>query len=94
MAPLGLAAQLNQQGIPNQAAAKIVQVASNSVATKASVVALTPLTVTATTGTLPTPDGSVTFANAATPTVTELLEAVVELNAKVNAMRTALQGQV
>lgn len=40
------------------------------------------ITTTATTGTLPTADGSVTIANAATPTVTELLEYCVELETK------------
>lgn len=50
----------------------------------------TPVTITATTGTLPTPNGSVTIANAATPTVTELQEAVVELNAKIAAIIAAL----
>lgn len=51
----------------------------------------TALTITATTGTLPTADGSITVADAATPTVAELLEAIVELNAKVEALRTALR---
>ena len=46
-----------------------------------------PVTITATTGTLPTPNGAVTIANAATPTVVELLEAVVELNAKIAALQ-------
>ena len=40
------------------------------------------ITTTATTGTLPTANGSVTIANAATPTVAELLEYCVELEAK------------
>lgn len=61
-------------------------------ADNADIAALSALTVTATTGTLPTANGSVTIANAATPTVAELLEFCVELNAKVNAMRAALQG--
>lgn len=38
------------------------------------------VTVTATTGTLPTPDGSVTIADAAAPTNAELLEAFIESN--------------
>jgi len=92
--PLSLAAQLNQQGIVNQAAAKIVQVASNALGLKTAVVATTPLTVTATTGTLPTPDGSVTIANAATPTVVELQEFCVELNNKINVLTTAIKAQV
>lgn len=55
--------------------------------------AVANLTTTATTGTLPTPDGTVTIANAASPTVTELLEYCVELEAKLETlmanMRTA-----
>lgn len=50
------------------------------------------LTITATTGTLPTPNGAVTIADAASPTVAELQEAVVELNAKVSAIIAALEG--
>jgi hypothetical protein len=63
-----------------------------AVAAKAAVVALTTNTVTATTGTLPTPDGATTIANAATPTVVELLELCMELKAKVDAIRTALKA--
>ena len=48
------------------------------------------VTITATTGTLPTANGAVTIANAATPTVGELLDAVVELNTKVAAIIAAL----
>ena len=44
--------------------------------------AVANITTTATTGTLPTANGSVTIANAATPTVAELLEYCVELEAK------------
>lgn len=47
--------------------------------------AVANITTTATSGSLPTPDGSVTIANAATPTVTELLEYCVELEAKLEA---------
>ena len=46
----------------------------------------TKLTVTATAGTLPTPNGAVTIANAATPTVAELLELCMELKAKLDAL--------
>lgn len=63
-----------------------------AVAAKAQVAALTALAVTATTGTLPTPNGSLTIANAATPTVTELLEFCVELKAKVDAAVSALKA--
>ena len=51
----------------------------------------TALTITATTGTLPTAASTQVIADAATPTVVELLAAVVSLNAKVEALRTALR---
>lgn len=44
------------------------------------------ITATATTGTLPTADGIVTIADAASPTNAELLEYCVELEAKVNSL--------
>lgn len=49
-------------------------------------------TFTATSGSLPTAAGSTTFANAATPTVAELLDAVVELRATQAAMITAMKN--
>lgn len=51
----------------------------------------TALTITSTTGTLPTAASTQVFSDAATPTVAELLAAVVSLNAKVEALRTALR---
>jgi hypothetical protein len=45
--------------------------------------AIANITTTATTGTLPTADNTVTIANAATPTVVELLDYCVELEAKI-----------
>lgn len=59
---------------------------------KTQVVALSALTVTATTGTLPAAGGSVTIANAATPTVAELLDLCMELKAKQDALVTALKA--
>jgi hypothetical protein len=47
--------------------------------------AVTDITTTATAGTLPTPDGTVTIADADVPTVDELLEYCVELEAKLEA---------
>jgi hypothetical protein len=47
--------------------------------------AVADIATTATSGSLPTPDGSVTIADATTPTVTELLEYCVELEAKLEA---------
>lgn len=50
------------------------------------------ISLTYTTGTSVTPNGAVTIADAAVPTVAELLEFCVELNAKVNALRLAGEG--
>ncbi|MER8504117.1 hypothetical protein [Mesorhizobium sp. M0204] len=47
-----------------------------------------PLTVAAATGTLPTASGRVTIANAASPTVVELLEYCRELEARLNTQRS------
>jgi hypothetical protein len=52
--------------------------------------AVEAVTATATTGTLPTANGAVTIANAATPTVVELQEYCTELNAKIAALGEAL----
>lgn len=65
---------------------------SGATSGKAGVVALTPLTVTATSGSLPTPGGTVTIANTATPTVVELLDFCVEINAKFDALVAALKA--
>lgn len=65
---------------------------ADTVSKKPQVVALTPLTVTATTGTLPAAGGSAVVANAATPTVAELLDICMELKAKVDALVTALKA--
>lgn len=54
--------------------------------------AIADLTTTATSGSLPTPNGSVTIANAATPTVVELLEYCAELEAKVEAILARLRA--
>lgn len=54
--------------------------------------AVAALTVTATSGSLPTANGAITIANAATPTVAELQEFCVELNARLNALRASLQA--
>jgi hypothetical protein len=53
--------------------------------------AIADITTTATTGTLPTADGSVTIADAASPTNAELLEYCVELEAKLEAALAALR---
>ena len=53
--------------------------------------AVANLTVTATTGSLPTANGSVTIANAATPTVAELLEYCVEIETKLEDLLSRLR---
>lgn len=53
--------------------------------------AVANITTTATAGTLPTANGTVTIADAATPTVTELLEYCVELEAKLEAALSRLR---
>ena len=63
-----------------------------AVAAKTQVAALAANTVTATTGTLPTPDGATTIANAASPTVAELLEFCMENRAKIAAIIAALKA--
>lgn len=63
-----------------------------AVAGKSQVTALSALTVTATTGTLPAAGGSVTIADAATPTVAELLDLCMELKAKQDAIVAALKA--
>ena len=59
---------------------------------KTEVAALAANTVTATTGTLPTPNGATTIANAATPTVAELLEFCMGNRAKIAAIIAALKA--
>jgi hypothetical protein len=54
--------------------------------------AVADLTSTATSGSLPTPNGSITIANAATPTVVELLEYCVELEAKLEALLSRVRA--
>jgi hypothetical protein len=54
--------------------------------------AVTDLTVTATSGTLPTADGTVTIADAAAPTNAELLKYCVELEAKLEAALSRLRS--
>jgi hypothetical protein len=66
--------------------------AKAAIAAKTEVAALAINTVTATTGTLPTPNGATTIANAATPTVAELLEFGMENRAKIDAIIAALKA--
>jgi len=75
---------VNTSGI-NLASGKTLSVAGTQVV-GAQGAAVSDLTTTATAGTLPTADGAVTIANAASPTVTELLEYCVELEAKLETL--------
>lgn len=52
--------------------------------------AATNITVTPTSGSLPTANGAITIADTSTPTVVELLEYCTELNAKIIAIQAAL----
>lgn len=80
------------RGVPSGLAVELKSQIEGAVAAKTQVAALTAMTVTATTGTLPTPGGSTTIANAATPTVAELLDFCVELKAKLDAVVAALKA--
>src|SRR6185436_17501507 len=73
--------------------ASVAADAKAAIAAKTEVAALSAgPTTTATTGSLPTANGSITIANAATPTVAELLEFCIELKAKVDAITAALKA--
>lgn len=64
-----------------------------AVAAKTEIDALTAgPTMTYTSGSAPAVSGAVTIANSASPTVTELLDYIVELNAKVDAITAALKA--
>lgn len=66
---------------------------NGKVAAKTEIAALTAgPTVTYTSGSAPAVSGALTIANSATPTVAELLDYIVELNAKVTALTAALQA--
>lgn len=66
---------------------------NRKVAAKTEVAALTAgPTVTYTSGSAPAVSGALTIANSATPTVAELLDYIVELNAKVDAVTAALKA--
>lgn len=66
---------------------------NRKVAAKTEVAALTSgPTVTYTAGSAPAVSGALTIANSASPSVTELLDYIVELNAKVDAITAALKA--
>ena len=54
--------------------------------------AIASMTTSATTGTLPTADGTMTIANAASPTNAELLEYCIELQSKLDSALSALRA--
>lgn len=84
--------RLTELGMVPELATEVASQIDGAVAAKSDVAALSDLTSTATSGTLPTANGSVTIADASTPTVAELLEFCVELQAKVAAITAALQA--
>lgn len=84
--------RLIRLGMPPELANELANQIAASTSANPAVAALTPNTVTATTGSLPTPGGSTTIANAATPTVVELLDFCVETRAKVADIMTALKA--
>lgn len=84
--------RLAELGMVPQLAKEVASQIDGAVAAKPAVAALSSNTVTATTGTLPTPGGSTTIANAASPTVSELLDFCMELKAKQDAIIAALKA--
>lgn len=84
--------RLAELSMPPLLAKEVAAQIDGAVAAKTQVAALTPATVTATTGTLPTPNGATTIANAATPTVSELLDLCMENKAKIDALVAALKA--
>lgn len=84
--------RLTELSMVPELAKEVAAQINGAVATKTQVAALTPATVTATTGTLPTPGGSTTIANAASPTVSELLDLCLENKAKIDAIIAALKA--
>ena len=84
--------RLAELGTSTQLAAELATQIDGAVAAKTQVSALAINTVTATSGTLPTPNGATTIANAATPTVAELLELAMENRAKIAAIIAALKA--
>lgn len=66
---------------------------NRKVAAKTEIAALNPVVdVTYTAGSAPAVSGALTIANSATPSVTELLDYIVELQAKVTAIANALKA--
>lgn len=84
-------------GNPNQTDMSGLTIIADAIQTKAGVplnvlvqVHPTPSTVTATTGVFPAAAGTQLFANTATPTVVELLGAIVNVRADLAALQTKL----
>lgn len=84
--------RLSELSMNPELAKEVASQIDGAVAAKTQVAALAANTVTATTGTLPTPNGATTIANAATPTVAELLEFCMENRAKIAAIIAALKA--
>ena len=84
--------RLTELSMNPELAKEVASQIDGAVAAKTQVAALAANTVTATTGTLPTPNGATTIANAASPTVAELLEFCMENRAKIAAIIAALKA--
>ena len=84
--------RLSELSMNPELAKEVASQIDGAVAAKTQVAALAANTDTATTGTLPTPNGATTIANAATPTVAELLEFCMEIRAKIAAIIAALKA--
>lgn len=84
--------RLAELGTSTQLAAELATQIDGAVAAKTQVAALAANTVTATTGSLPTPAGTTVIANAASPTVAELLDFCVENRATIAAIIAALKA--
>lgn len=81
-----------RQGYPGEVPDKTAYRVGGTQVVGAQQAAITDLGVTASSGTLPTPDGSLTIADAASPTNAELLEYSAELEAKLEAILAALRA--
>lgn len=77
-------------GSPNSMKAAALAISSTQAGPIKQMSLISGVTATATSGSFPTANGSVTVANAATPTVAELQEFCIELKAKQDALFAAL----
>lgn len=84
--------RLCELGVAPGAAKEIAAQIKSNTSGKSEVVAATNVFVSKTTGTAPVANGGVTIADAASPTVNEVFEFCIEINAKLSALITALKA--